>query len=543
MMPSPSDSLQVVPVELLQTIAAEIPTPTPVASVPSHNRSGERFDVAAFIQRHGLEVDGPALWNGEQGQGQRWTFRVSPMCGHGGDGPYMLQHASGAVSAGCHHDSCTWTWGDLRQRLDPCDTRAAVPDGYTLPIYRTVESGTIVKASDKGENYGDVVSDNGTSCTVHFVSPQGQEATKEIDKQYLLLQDGTPLTTSDAAKESFPSVLTFGNLATQYPALRPEVIHGLLRRGEICNSVSVSKVGKSWLVSDLALAVTTGRRWLDSFDVETGDVLILDNELHPETLVSRIRAVADARWIDEHEFSERLHVVSFRGQIRDIFELSSFFSQFDQGQFVLLVVDALYRFLGDDIDENSNAGITRLYNQVDQYAAHLDCAVVCVHHASKGNQSGKSVTDVGAGAGAQSRAADSHLILRPHSEDNAVVLDAVCRSFPPVEPRVLRWEWPVWSLASDLDPSDLRPERARSKGSNRQADIDAKMQEILDTFVHFSDGALKTDIRDRVGQGKIFNAAWLAACNSGHLVECEVRRSNRQKYPGFKRVYRDDLDK
>ncbi|MGI6417616.1 MAG: hypothetical protein ACOX1P_18335 [Thermoguttaceae bacterium] len=61
------------------------------------------------------------------------------------------------------------------------------------------------------------------------------------------------------------------------------------------------------------------------------------------------------------------------------------------------------------ISENDNAAIMSLYNVIDGYAARLNTAWVNVHHASKGDQSGKGTTDVGSGAGAQSRAADTHL--------------------------------------------------------------------------------------------------------------------------------------
>ena len=45
-------------------------------------------------------------------------------------------------------------------------------------------------------------------------------------------------------------------------------------------------------------------------------------------------------------------------------------------------------------------------------AARLGAAIVLVHHTTKGAQAGKSVTDIGAGGGAQSRAADTHLVAR-----------------------------------------------------------------------------------------------------------------------------------
>ena len=58
---------------------------------------------------------------------------------------------------------------------------------------------------------------------------------------------------------------TVRQLVNEFPELRRPVIHGLLREGETMNVVASPKVGKSWLVTDLAMAVATGGQWLDCF--------------------------------------------------------------------------------------------------------------------------------------------------------------------------------------------------------------------------------------------------------------------------------------
>jgi hypothetical protein len=124
-------------------------------------------------------------------------------------------------------------------------------------------------------------------------------------------------------------------------------------------------------------------------------------------------------------------------------------------------------------DENDNGTMASLYNYLDAYADYLKCSFVLIHHTSKGNQSLKELTDVGAGAGAQSRATDTHLVLRRHEEDDAVVLEAAVRSWPPVPPRCLRWAFPVWMPAAELDPAALRKE-----GGRRSAPKEEKEQTV-----------------------------------------------------------------
>jgi hypothetical protein len=268
-----------------------------------------------------------------------------------------------------------------------------------------------------------------------------------------------------AAKKrlSGPSMLSVGQLLKDHPELRPPVINGLLRIGETMNIIAPPKYGKSWLVTDLAMAVATGRRWLDAFETTPGNVLILDNELHSETSANRIPKVATARGIELPEIADKLFVDNLRGRLLDVYTLQPYFESLKKDFFKVVVMDAFYRFLPKDSDENSNANMTDVYNRLDWYAAMLGCCFVLVHHASKGNQSGKSVTDVGAGAGSQARATDTHLIMRQHQEDGCVVVDAAVRSWQPLDSLCLRWSFPVWSIEDHLDPADLRPERPRKK--------------------------------------------------------------------------------
>jgi len=228
----------------------------------------------------------------------------------------------------------------------------------------------------------------------------------------------------------------------------------------------------SWLATDLALAVATGRDWLGQFRCERGDVLILDNELHGETSANRIPKVANARGIPVDAYADHVWVQNLRGYLQDVFTLGAYFQSLTPGRFRVIILDAFYRFMPRDMDENDNGTMASLYNHIDRYADQLRCSFVLIHHSSKGNQSNKSVTDVGAGAGSQSRATDTHMVLRPHEEDEAVVLDAAVRSWPPCPARCLRWSFPVWSPADDLDPTQLRGDKARKK-QEEEPDPDA----------------------------------------------------------------------
>lgn len=260
-----------------------------------------------------------------------------------------------------------------------------------------------------------------------------------------------------------PACKSVGQLLLDHPELRKPMIQGILRQGETANLIAPSKIGKSWLVTDLALSLGTGRPWLDTFETVPGNVLIIDNELHAETSANRIPRVAEARQIPLASIADTVFVENLRGRLKDIHALGTYFQHLQPGFFQMIVLDAFYRFLPPDSDENDNAGMAQVYNQIDCYAGMLGCSFVLVHHVSKGNQAGKSVTDVGAGAGSQSRACDTHLILRQHEEKDVIVLDAAVRSWPPIDPMCLRWTFPVWTPDVTLDPTALKPERPRRR--------------------------------------------------------------------------------
>ena len=331
--------------------------------------------------------------------------------------------------------------------------------------------------------------------------------------ELLTLAEAAPIVDAPATPEAAAPcfiIRSAGKLIGEFPDMRPALLEGLLRCGETMNIIAAPKTGKSWLSTGLGLSVVTGRKWLNRFWTRRGKVLLIDNELHLETLAQRLPRIADAMGIQPHEYADQLFVANLRGQLIDLNSLSEQLLGLEPGAFSLIVLDAWYRFQPVGSDENSNGDVAQLYNLLDSVANKLGSAFVCIHHTSKGNQSGKGVTDVGSGAGAQSRAPDSHLTMRLYEEDNAVVVEAAVRSFAPMEPFCLRWNFPVWTPADDLDPKDLRQERPRkAKGSatesgespedlRKQRDAETR-QKVLDAYRTFPDGETPTVISAAAG--------------------------------------------
>lgn len=294
----------------------------------------------------------------------------------------------------------------------------------------------------------------------------------------------------DAEKVGIVSAV---RMAKKYPELRPIVIDGLLRQGETMNVIGASKAGKSWLIHGLAVSVANGLWWLGR-EVTKGKVLIIDNELHPETLIDRLQKVTAE--IGNGATMKDIDVLSLRGvsDRADVVGLVQRLNELKPDRYRLICIDALYRAIPAGTSESDNAQMMQVYNQLDRIARVTGSAIVLNHHATKGDQSGKAVTDVGSGAGAISRATDTHLVIRPHEDEELCVLEAVCRSFPPPEPKSIRFWWPLWEATGD-EPKLKQPKNG--KDSQQQARDAEGREAVLEAIG--TDGAFVGGIRGHTG--------------------------------------------
>jgi hypothetical protein len=131
----------VVPCEMLEALAARAPAPPPRKGGRTRHRQSTgaavpaapagAFDVSAWLRENGLDADGPEEWRSQDGQaGRRWVFPHCPWNPeHTNRSAYIVQFASGAVAAGCHHNGCSGNdWRALRdlvaEAAAPRDTAA-----------------------------------------------------------------------------------------------------------------------------------------------------------------------------------------------------------------------------------------------------------------------------------------------------------------------------------------------------------------------------------------------------------------------------------
>lgn len=302
----------------------------------------------------------------------------------------------------------------------------------------------------KGENDGHLLerSADDAGSSLWAVAPQS---------------DAQATDTAQPARRKLITRICAADLVEACPTPLPAVLDGLFRQGEVFGLISGPKVGKSWLCMSLAMSILQGSLWMGRFQSAQGRALLIDTEVQKETLSHRWQKVCKAHGVPASEM-RGLDIVPLREHPTDLDKLCrDLMADITPGEFQLIIIDSFYKLFGEKQDENSNACVGAMMTKLAAVASRLKTAIVVVHHTSKGNQSGKGITDTGAGAGAFWRSIDTGIAIRQHEEDGIFVVDGIVRSFTALQPFCVRQDFPLWSLAPEFDPQSLKQEKPRSR--------------------------------------------------------------------------------
>lgn len=310
---------------------------------------------------------------------------------------------------------------------------------------------------------------------VHKAQPAGERAFKET--AHMDEAEGKPvhaLVVKDDPEDtdSLPAWVD-GNELLGYESESPEVLvmgpdgsedGAILRLGSKLVVGGGSKMGKTWCLVDLALAVAAGGKWLGHFQCKQGSVLYVNLELRRHTAGRRMRWIAEKRGYCKGtglkpEVSSAIKTWNLRGECYDITTMLSTarirLKEKDAPKFSLIILDPIYKTYGDK-DENSAGDMAALMLEIEQFADECGAAIAFAAHFSKGNQSGKDAMDRISGSGVMARDPDAILTFTNHEEEDCYTMDAILREFAPIPPLVFQWEAPTMNPRPDLDPSKLK---------------------------------------------------------------------------------------
>ena len=180
-------------------------------------------------------------------------------------------------------------------------------------------------------------------------------------------------------------------LLDQPPAPPDYLVHGLVERGSVVLLAGDSGTGKSFIATDLAIAVAQGRPWLGR-EVKRGRALYVNGENSLRLTVRRLRAMGMHSSDTALRCLVRPPLVLSDRDHRDALR-----NEVERHRPDLLVLDSALSLAG--IDVNDNPLVSEFLGWVRQLAEDYDLVAIVLHH------EGKSHVSAGRSTAAAARAA------------------------------------------------------------------------------------------------------------------------------------------
>ena len=336
--------------------------------------------------------------------------------------------------------------------------------GKSIHAIVKVDAVTVQDYREKVDYLYRICEKNGLSIDKQNKNPSRMSrmpGVKRGDKSQYILAENIGLPNFDEWKEyiedsidTYPDIVTFSELQ-ELPALSPEIIHGILRKGHKMLISGASKAGKSFLLIELAICITTGRKWL-GFQCEKGRVLYVNLEVDGASFLHRVR---DVQRIIAPGEQLPLDVWNLRGEPAEINRLAPRLIRRAQNKhYDLIILDPLYKI--NEGEENSATDMAKFFNQLDRICKQLGVSIACCHHHSKGAQGGKFSIDRASGSGVFARDPDALLdMIRLNPIDagkdledgqTAWRISATLREFPSPDDIDVVFDHPVHHITEDL---------------------------------------------------------------------------------------------
>jgi hypothetical protein len=264
-----------------------------------------------------------------------------------------------------------------------------------------------------------------------------------------------------------PAPVSLAELDTDPPKLQEPLIEDVLRLMAKMLIAGASKSRKSWTLIHLAICISAGLSWL-GFKTLKKAVLFLNLELDAGECYARFDKVCGALGLLGKP--DNLFIQNLRGKLPTIDKLRPGVVEFAQEHGVgALVIDPFYK-MGAGADELSSQDIGNFLADLEALAVEAGLSPIMAHHFTKGDSSQKSVIDLASGTGVFARDPDALMgfrELKDSTETEPLMrMEFVLRSFAPVAPIGLRWQFPIWVVDDTLDLELKQPgkgDRGRPK--------------------------------------------------------------------------------
>lgn len=283
--------------------------------------------------------------------------------------------------------------------------------------------------------------------------------------------------------DTLPEIISYSDLK-ELPPLAPELIEGVLRKGHKMLISGASKAGKSFLLIELALCITSGRKWL-GFNCRKGKVLYINLEVDGASFLNRVNDVKTEMGITDDSMD--LDIWNLRGQKADIATLAPRLIRRAHNKgaatgegYSAIIFDPLYKInVGD---ENNASEMAKFFNHLDDICTQLKTSIICCHHHSKGAQGSKFSIDRASGSGVFARDPDALLDMiqinpadaEKSLEDGQTAwrISATLREFATPEDIDVIFDYPVHRITTEL--AEAMPMSGMDKSTNSRRGNAAK---------------------------------------------------------------------
>lgn len=337
------ETLLPVVIEKLEAVALPVVEAMTRSKQQSYN--GVAFDLSTWIEEYDLDVRPPKTTQ----QGTVWVFNSCPWNEKSADphaddeAAYIFQHKDGGIAAGCHHERCSGNdWASLRMMVEP------------------------------------------------------------LHKQQTAKKDSKNEAPANGPK---PKIMSARNLMQTILEPTRSVVGNILVEG-VTILAGRQKIGKSWFILNLALAVAQGKNALEKIPTEKGDVLYISLEDNQAAMQERLDVLLGKEEApDNFYISHEWNPFNFGGME----DIEGFLVEHPTTR--LVVIDTLAR-VRPPTKANSNAYyddynvIAPLKKIADQYKISL----LLVHHFRKSD--GADPYDAVSGSTGLTGASDATMLLK-----------------------------------------------------------------------------------------------------------------------------------
>lgn len=294
------------------------------------------------------------------------------------------------------------------------------------------------------------------------------------------------------------------NKVEDYVLPAPVLIHGLLHRGHKMLVYGPAKAGKSYLVADLAVAITSGGEWLDH-KCEQGNVIICDIENGASETHKRIEQICEQRSISK-DCMNHITVTNMKGYAETTDFVDKMIENIDPGCYSAIIIDSVYNFLNGR--ESQSEDVDHFLKEMDRLAVALKASIILCHHVKKSTEGYTSPIDMISGSSIFGRYAQTLVGITKVYEKNDCKnerIKIVSRHFPPHPLLKVIFKDGIFSIDSSKDQNTNTKDDLFRKSKTTK---EQKSEKLISAYesVKSSDGTARiSDLAESIGV--VYNTA------------------------------------